>query len=196
MILVSLEPVLAMLAQSLTSEVAKTATQEATGWVRGPRQRSRRLAQYNEFQVVSYRTHLRIKTLLAVQQARQNPFDVAAVLGGYPTAVAALDRVVSDLSVVWEAWHRVHLVAPEPVHAGADEVITALADLLAHVDPGWHKPRQRAAVKRRAREAEERFIDAATRFGRLALADSAARRRDRRAAQRRVSSPKLSRAQT
>jgi hypothetical protein len=104
---------------------------------------------------------------------------------GYPVAVTALDRVITDLADVSEAFCAVQALASADVAQGAEELLVALGQLLAHVDPGWHRPRRRRAARERAHDAGERYEAALSEFGRLAYADAAPRWKDRRAARRR-----------
>jgi hypothetical protein len=135
------------------------------------------------------RARLRIASLLAVHQARLNPLDLVAVATGYPVAVAALDRVITDLADVSEAFCAIQALAPADIAQGAEDLLVALGQLLAHVDPGWHRPRRRREARERAHDAGERYEAALTEFGRLAYADAALRWKDRRAARRRGTRP-------
>jgi len=82
------------------------------------------------------------------------------------------------------AWLTTRHVAPESLAEAADELVLALAGLLAHPDPGWWRPRRRATHKLEVRAAE-RFDAALAEFVRLVTADTGKTHAERKAAQRR-----------
>lgn len=192
MLVPGIESAIASAGQALAAEAGKTAARGLTGGLGRRPGRPVRRAAYQALMVGCLRAQLRITSLLAVHRARLNPLDLVAVVTGYPVAVTALDRVITDLADVSEAFCAVQALAPADVAQGAEELLMALAQLLAHVDPGWHRPRRRREVLRHARDARERYDAALSEFGRLAHADSAPRWRDRRAARRRGTRPATS----
>ncbi|WP_156119306.1 hypothetical protein [Modestobacter caceresii] len=109
-----------------------------------------------------------------MHHARLNPLDLVAVAAGYPVAVSALDRVITDLADLSKASCAVQALAPADVAQGAEELLVALGQLLAHVNLGWHRPRRLREVRKRAHDAGERFEAVLTEFGH---ADAASRGR-------------------
>ncbi|WP_142459758.1 hypothetical protein [Geodermatophilus aquaeductus] len=184
-----IETALASLGSAFATEAAKAATAGLTaGLGRRPR-RSIRRTTYQALIVSCSRARQRIASVLAVQQARLNPFDPVAVVTGFPVVVTVLDRVIADLADVSEAFCAVQALAPNDVARGAEELLTTVGQLLAHPDPGWHRPRQRREARRQAHAAGERYDAALSEFGRLAHADAAPSRKERRAARRRGTPP-------
>jgi hypothetical protein len=149
--------------------------------------RAERLAAYRSLEDIVLRARLRVDLLLALHSARLNPLDVPAQMAAFSVIANSLDRTLVDLSEALSAWRRLRSVGSKEVIAAADDLMAALAEMLKHVDPGWHRPRKRKAQRRLAAEAQEEYNRALATFDKHAQADAAPRRSDRRRSRKDVS---------
>jgi hypothetical protein len=181
-----LEAAWAGLAQPLLLAVAKSAAMQgpsALARLRAGRRR-RRLA-YQRLEVAVLRVRLRIEALFLGRQALGRPTNLQAALGrGLSLAFTLLDRVSVDLVEVQAALFEVQDLAPKPTAEAGGAVVTALADLLDSIDPGWQHPWRRRDARAQGRVARRGYDEALGRFMRLSDADAAPRWRDRRRARR------------
>lgn len=144
------------------------------------------MLMYGRLQNNVLRARLRIDLLHALHEAQLNPFNLRAVVVGYPVITAALDKALVDLADVSEAWRSCRCEAPEKVAQCSDGLVVALAKLLQQVDPGWLHRRRRDSYRRDQREAKDFFEAAFRAFDLLARADAAPRRSDRKAARQTI----------
>lgn len=179
-----LDLALAGLTQPLLLAVAKSAMTQGPSAVARLRagRRQRRLA-HQRLQTAVLRVRLRIEALLVGRKVLGKPTNLMAAFGGgLSLAFTLLDRVSVDLAEVQAALFVVQDLATKETATAAGAVVTALADLLGSVDPGWLHPRGRSEARRRGQAARRDFDEALQRFMQLADADAAPRWRDRRQA--------------
>jgi hypothetical protein len=120
--------------------------------------------------------------MLSVHSAQSNVAHIAAWVTGFPLIVGLLNQLTDDLASLTSDWQRVRLVGAPQVIGPAEALVLALCDLLASVDPGWHRPRARAKHRRQLDQAKKKLVDASPAFDSAARADAAPDRRDRKAA--------------
>lgn len=174
---------LEMVVATVVQEVTKSAVGGAGGWSdkRGA-SRADRFECYSALERSVMRSQLRIDTLFTVHSAQYNIAHIAAWVSGYPLVVNLLNQLTDDLALVTSDWKRVRSVATPRATTAADDLVLALCAVMASVDPGWTKPRARAAHRRDLLQAKRGLTDAMSAFEVAAKADAAPRRRDRRAA--------------
>jgi hypothetical protein len=172
-----------LLLQSVATQSGDVGSRSLLAWMNvGARRRSRR-SDYGALIAVTTRAYLRIRFLMTLQSAAvSKPFSAAAWSGSGVLA-ASLERVLVDLSDVIAAWRQVRAVAPVEVAERADDVVSALAELMLDPDPGLFKPLRQRAAKARRETAEERYQLTLRAFTLADTADAAPRRRDRRSAE-------------
>lgn len=139
-----------------------------------------RLAAYRTLEDVVLRARLRVDLLLALHTARLNPLDVPAQMAAFSVIANSLDTTLVDLSDALSAWRRLRAVGSKEVIAAADHLMVTLAELLKHVDPGWHRPRRRRSHQRLADEARAAYNEAIANFDKQVQADTSPRRAERR----------------
>jgi hypothetical protein len=142
--------------------------------------RAERLAAYRTLEDVVLRARLRVDLLLALHTARLNPLNVPAQAAAFSVIASSLDRTLVDLSDALSAWRRLRAVGNKDVIAAADHLMVALAELLKHVDPGWHRPRKRKSHRHLAAEAQDAYNTAIANFDKHVQADTAPHRAERR----------------
>lgn len=174
---------LEMVVATVVQEVTKSAVGGAGGWSdKRAVNRADRFESYLGLQRSVMRSQLRIDTLFTVHSAQFNVAHIAAWVSGYPLVVNLLNQLTDDLSRVTSDWQRVRSVATPQAAVAADDLVLSLCAVMASVDPGWIKPRARAAHRLQLLEAKQGLADATSAFEIAARADAAPRRRDRRAA--------------
>jgi len=77
---------------------------------------------------------MRLDLLLAVNDARNNPANVPAVLDGWSVIVTSVDRLLVDLTDLVTCWRAVKAAGVASTGAAADEVLAAFGDLLGRAD--------------------------------------------------------------
>jgi hypothetical protein len=181
--MVAVELAVSTLMRSLLQASGREAAKGVGTWLSRRFDRAGRRRAYVELQVRVAKARLRATLALQLQSQVVNTI---IPLGGLQGAlVGVLDHSATDMSDVLAAWLTARHVAPERLAEAADELVLALAGLLAHPDPGWWRPRRRASAHRLEVRAAERFDAALGEFVRLVTADTGKTRAERKAAQRR-----------
>jgi hypothetical protein len=169
----------------MTSMLRASGQQTVTGvwgWIRRRFDRAGRRRVYQQLQTRVAAARLRIILALELGEIGTNALPVSHMS---PELVGVLDHGVSDMAGVLEAWLTARDIAPTQLADAADELVIALAGLSMHPDPGWRRPLRRPAARALAAVATNRFDAALAEFVRLVDADTAKRRRARKAAQQR-----------
>ena len=168
----------------MTSMLRTSGQQAVTGIWKRLFNRSDRSDRRKVYQQLQARVAAaRLRTILALELDRMGTKSV--VPRAQPGLVSVLDHGVSDMAGVLEAWLAARDIAPVPLADAADDLVLALAGLSMHPDPGWRSPWRRQASRALAAVATERFDTTLAEFVRLVDADTAKRRRARKAARER-----------
>jgi hypothetical protein len=135
-------------------------------------QRAVRWTAYGDFETALTLARMRLELLTHVHVARLNPLNVPAVFS-WSSVIEALDRLAADLNAALSGWRTVRMAADPRTRAAADEALNALAEVMSHVDPGWHRPTRDANYRTGRAKAADRYDRALSEFSRAARADAA-----------------------